>query len=54
MSDNNTLRTNILTALDEWMRLDAAQYEAKITYIVDALRKQTGIPEIIAKIDYLN
>lgn len=32
----------------------AAQYEAKITYIVDALRKQAGIPEIIAKMDYLN
>lgn len=32
----------------------SAQYEAKITYIVDALRKQAGIPEIIAKMDYLN
>lgn len=27
MSDNNTLRTNILTALDEWTRLDAATRE---------------------------
>lgn len=27
MSDNNTLRTNILTALDEWTRLDAAARE---------------------------
>lgn len=27
MSDNNTLRTNILTALDEWTRIDAATRE---------------------------
>lgn len=27
MSDNNTLRTKILTALDEWTRLDAATRE---------------------------
>ena len=27
MSDNNLLRTNILNALDEWMRLDAATRE---------------------------
>ena len=27
MSDNNTLRTNILTALDEWTRLDSATRE---------------------------
>lgn len=27
MSDNNTLRTNILTALDEWTCLDAATRE---------------------------
>lgn len=27
MSDNNTLRTNILTALDEWTHLDAATRE---------------------------
>lgn len=27
MSDNNALRTNILTALDEWTRLDAATRE---------------------------
>lgn len=27
MSDNNSLRTNILNALDEWTRLDAATRE---------------------------
>lgn len=27
MSENNTLRTNILNALDEWTRLDAATRE---------------------------
>lgn len=27
MTDNTSLRTNILTALDEWMRLDAATRE---------------------------
>lgn len=27
MSDNNTLRTNILTALNEWTRLDGATRE---------------------------
>ena len=30
MSDNNTLRTNILTALDEWTRLDAAREDSFI------------------------
>mgnify|MGYP001698370042 FL=1 len=27
MTDNNTIRTNILDALDEWTRLDAATRE---------------------------
>lgn len=27
MSDNNSLRTNILNALDKWTRLDAATRE---------------------------
>lgn len=27
MTDNNTIRTNILDALDEWTRLDAATCE---------------------------
>lgn len=31
-----------------------ARYEAKITYIVDALRKKAAIPAITAKMDYLN
>ncbi|MDE7369855.1 MAG: helicase, partial [Muribaculaceae bacterium] len=41
-----------LSMVDDTFRAD--KYEAKVTNIVNALRKQAGIPEIIAKIDYLN
>ena len=41
-----------LSMVDDTFKAD--KYVAKITYIVDALRKQASIPDIISKIDYLN
>ena len=49
MSDNNSLRTNILNALDEWTRLDAATREDAFidVYLTDGSVKFIDADELI-------